>query len=142
MSRLGILFLVSTLTASCVSMDPALGRGRPVTEVSGDAALREIRLHDRPSPLRARRGIPVLAPPEVFAVYIPTHVDRQRDLMVGEHWVFFKLRDAEWFVEREAEPAPVSSGSVTESDLGRLRRIPESQWERVLIPHDDQRKNK
>jgi hypothetical protein len=93
-----------------------------------------LRVRESESPLRQRREVPVLYPPEIFAVYVPSHVDRPHGLMIGEHWLFLKLRESEWFVEKEAEGEPATTGIANEGDLRPLRerldRLPP-----VLIPH-------
>jgi len=121
MRRAFILIAVSTLIASC-----DVGRiqpdGRPVGEVWGGSSM-ELRVSDAPSPLAAEREVPLMTAPEVFAVYVPSHVDRSRDVMVGEHWVYFRLRDGEWFIERDRAPDPPVSGDATEKDLRLLRDL-------------------
>jgi hypothetical protein len=41
--------------------------------------------------------------------------------MIGEHWLFFKLRDAEWFVERLNAPDPPATGDATQESLRPLK---------------------
>lgn len=114
--RVAMLGAISTLAASCASPAPAV---RAVADV---AAAPEVRLTES-SPLRMPKAVPVLSPPEVFAVYVPSHVDRTRDILIGEHWVFFKLSDAEWFAERRAVPEPRVDAAVPASELAPLRRL-------------------
>jgi len=85
------------------------------------------------SPLRAAKEIPVLSPPEVFAVYVPSHVDREHDLLVGEHWLFFKLSESEWFTERRQAAAPKASGPAAESQLAPLKAL--SGLDRAVVPY-------
>lgn len=84
------------------------------------------------SPLRAAKEIPVLSPPEVFAVYVPSHVDRERDLLVGEHWLFFKLSESEWFTERRRAAVPKASGPASEAQVAPLRTL--KGLEAALVP--------
>lgn len=130
------LSTVLMLIASCDHLTGLPQDGRPVTDVYAAGAERDLRLRERPSPLRAERTIPVLSPPEVFAVYVPSHVDRERDLLIGEHWIFFKMRDAEWFIEREEEGGPPATGPAREEDWKRLTELTEDKWNRLLVPHD------
>lgn len=121
MCRTLILIAGSTLVASC-----DLGRiqpeGRPVQEIWGGTSM-ELRVSEAPSPLAAEREVPVMTAPEIFAVYVPSHVDRSRDVMVGEHWVYFRLRDGEWFIERARVPDLPVGGDATEKDLRLLRGL-------------------
>jgi len=121
MRRAFILIAGSTLIASC-----DIGRiqpdGRPVGEVWGRTAT-ELRVSDMASPLAAEREVPLMSAPEIFAVYVPSHIDRSRDVMIGEHWVYFRLRDGEWFIERDRVPDPPTSGDATHQDLHLLRGL-------------------
>jgi hypothetical protein len=88
--------------AGCDLFGTVRPSGKPVSEAYGGS--HELRVLDVESPLKAQKKIPVLSTPEVFAVYVPSHAER--DVMVGEHWYFLKLRDAEWYVDRLREPDP------------------------------------
>src|SRR5436190_2765986 len=103
-----ILIAVSMTGASCTLFGRMQPQGRPVMDVAAAPSL----VVEQASPLRMAKTTPVLSPPEVFAVYVTSHVDRRRDLMIGEHWVFFKLGDSSWFSERRAAPAPPASGAA------------------------------
>ena len=121
--------LVAALS-SCSTLGVIRPTGRPVSEVAGEGDGKTLRVLDGPSPLRRDGEIPVLAPPEVLALYVPSHLDRERDLLVGEHWVFVKLRDAEWFVEKlQAEPRV--EGKAGEAELKPLQKL---EFEKVLVP--------
>lgn len=74
-------------------------------------------------------------------MYVPSHVDRPRDLLIGEHWVFFKLRDAEWFVEKESEAEPATAGVAGEDDL-RLFRESVKQLSPAIVPYQSTGKTK
>jgi len=102
--------------------------GRPVTDAYGGS--HELRVLDVESPLRAEKRIPILSTPEVFALYVPSHAER--DLMIGEHWLFLKLRDAEWYVDRLAEPDPPASGDAAPETMRPLRDL---DWNRIVVPH-------
>ena len=51
---------------------------------------------------------PVLVPPDVRRVWVPTHENVEGELIAG-HWVFLRVRDFRWFLEaspaRDASPA-------------------------------------
>jgi hypothetical protein len=125
MNRLAPLLL---LLAGCDLFGSAQPSGRPVSEAYGGS--HELRVLDVDSPLRAQRKLPVLSTPEVFAVYVPSHVEQ--DLMIGEHWLFFKLKDAEWFVERLQDPDPPASDTAPADFLRPLRDL---DWNKIVIPH-------
>lgn len=115
--------------AALGACDTALrAHGRPVSEAYGGPA--EIRVLDIPSPLRAEPRVPVLSTPEVFAAYVPSH--REEDRLIGEHWIFFKLRDAEWFVERLQDPEPPADGQAPPEAMKPLR---EMDWTRAVVPY-------
>jgi hypothetical protein len=126
MKRVACLALL--LPAGCWPGSIALPPGRPPGEVQSGPA--ELRVSASAPPLRPARKVPVLAPPEVFAAFVPAHA--RADLMVGEHWVYFKLRDAEWYSDRLPEPGPVPDG---DAPPGLLRPLEHFDWSRVAIPH-------
>jgi hypothetical protein len=116
------------LLAGCDAFGAIRAGGRPVAEAY--AAPHELRVLDVDSPLRAERRIPVLSTPEVFAAYVPTRAAGDR--MIGEHWIFLKLRDAEWFVERLQDPDPPADGEAPPEAMKSLRDI---DWTRPIVPH-------
>ena len=125
MRRLAALLL---FLGGCDLFGAAKPAGRPVTEAY--AGGHELRVLDIDSPLRREKQIPVLSTPEVFAVYVPSHVER--DLMIGEHWLFFKLRDAEWFIEKLQDPEPPATG---DAPVEQLKQAKDLDWSKVVIPH-------
>lgn len=126
--RLGLI-LLSTASASCTLFGRLQSDGRPVFDV---AASPQLSVAD-PSPLKAPKAVPVLSPPEVFAVYVTSHVDRERDLMVGEHWVFFKLSESEWFADRRTAPEPPAAGAAGPELLKQITGL--DGIDRAVIPH-------
>lgn len=116
------------LLAGCEMFGTVRATGKPVTEAHAGSS--ELRILDIDSPLRAEKRIPVLSTPEVFAAYVPSHVEGDR--MIGEHWIFFKLRDAEWFVERLQDPDPPATGDALPD---QLRPLGDLDWKKVLVPY-------
>jgi len=121
-------FAAWTLLSGCGLFGNASASGRPVSEAY--ARGHELRVLDVESPLRAERRVPVLSTPEVFAAYVPSHA--REDLLIGEHWIFFKLKDAEWFVERLQEPEPPAAGDAPASHLKPLKDL---DWKNVVVPY-------
>lgn len=119
---------LALLLAGCEMFGTVRASGRPVAEAHAGSP--DLRVLDIASPLRAEKRIPVLSTPEVFAAYVPTHVEGDR--MIGEHWIFFKLKEAEWFVERLQDPDPPFTGDALPDHLRPLRDL---DWNRVVIPH-------
>lgn len=120
--------LTPAWTASCQLVGTLQPGGRPLAEANGGG--HELRLLDVDSPLRAEQRVPVLSTPEVFAAYVPSHA--RGDLLIGEHWVFFKLKESEWFVERLADPEPPTAG---EAPPEKLRPLEALEWKRVVVPY-------
>ena len=119
---------LAVVLAGCDLLGSSRVTGRPVTEAY--AGGHELRVLDIDSPLRREKQIPVLSTPEVFAVYVPSHAER--DLLVGEHWLFFKLKDAEWFTETLQDPDPPASADAPAEQLKPVRDL---DWKNVVIPH-------
>ena len=102
MKAIRILMPASILIASlscALPGDPPPG-GRPVREIHEATSLRELRIRADPVSLPSERPLPVLFPPDVFAAWVPSHVAHDRDLLIGGHWIFFKLSESSWFMER------------------------------------------
>lgn len=125
--RLALAVAVAALSG-CHLTGLRLPPGRPVREAH--AGGHDLRVLDTASPLRAHEQLPVLSTPEVFAAYVPSHAER--DMLVGEHWIFFKLRDAEWFVEKLHEPEPPTEGNAPSE---HLRPLDELEWKNIVIPY-------
>jgi len=119
---------LALLLTGCDLLGSARPGGRPVAEAY--AGGHELRVLDIDSPLRPQKKVPVLSTPEVFAVYVPSHAER--DLMIGEHWLFFKLKDAEWFIEKLQDPEPPADGDAPVEQLKPARDL---DWSRGVIPH-------
>ena len=130
MRRTLILIAASIWGVSC-DVGRIRADGRPVQEVWGVASP-ELRVAATSSPLRADREVPLLSAPEVFAVYVPSHLDRSRDLLVGEHWVYFRLRDGSWFIERDKEPELAAPEGATPADLRPLQSL--EGMDRMVTP--------
>ena len=120
------------LLAGC-SGSTAIGDGVPVREAYAGAPDFRLTVTDQPSPLAAPREVPLFYPPEVFAVYVPSQISRKRDVMVGEHWIFFKLKDGGWFPERpEEEPIAKNKASGEEVELIKKKL----DGVRFVVPHE------
>jgi hypothetical protein len=119
---------LALLLSGCELFGTARPTGKPVSEAYGGT--HELRVLDSDSPLRTPRKIPVLSTPEVFSAYVPSHAER--DLLIGEHWLFFKLRESEWFVDRLQNPEPPATGDAAPETFRPLHDL---DWSRVVIPH-------
>jgi hypothetical protein len=120
--------LALLLLTGCDTFGSLRATGRPVAEAY--APPHELRVLDVDSPLRAEKRVPVLSTPEVFAAYVPTRAEGDR--MIGEHWIFFRLRESEWFIERLQDPDPPADGDAPPDAFKDLREL---DWKKTLIPH-------
>ncbi|RPH47234.1 MAG: hypothetical protein EHM91_06210 [Planctomycetota bacterium] len=71
----------------------------------------------------------MLSTPEVFPIYVPSHAEK--DVLIGEHWIFVRLTDPEWFIERLREPDPPATGDAPPETMRSLRGV---DWQRSVIP--------
>ena len=126
--KLLLLIAVSTAAASCTLFGRLQPDGRRVTDLEGSMTLA---VTDA-SPIRRAIEMPVLTPPEIFAVYVPSHLDREHDLLVGEHWLYFKLSESEWFTERRLDATPKTVGTATEAQLLPLTSL--SGGDKAIAP--------
>lgn len=114
--------------------------GRPVAEVyaqdPGALPAGTLRLEGAPAPGAAERTRPVIYPPKVFAVWVPEHLDRERDFKIGPHWVYIKLRDSSW-IEEPIDREPLAREPADPSDLAHLKeRLGSEGLDRFLVPFD------
>lgn len=134
---------IASLTAALGGCSTAFSPsppGRPVPEVyaqdPGAVPAGTLRLEGAPAPGAAERTRPVIYPPKVFAVWVPEHLDRERDFKIGAHWVYIKLRDSSW-VEEPIDREPEAAEPADPSDPGLLRdRIGAGGLDRFLVPFD------
>lgn len=131
--------LISTVSCASYGGLPG-GDGRPVGEVyrdtTGSGVFPSLRLRGSGSPLAPGMAVPVIYPAEIFPAYVPTHVDPERDMMVGEHFLFIKLRDSAWLSERKLQSDLKVDGLAPAEELRILiGRIPKETWEKAVVPY-------
>ena len=131
--------LISTVSCSAWGGLPG-GDGRPVGEVYRDSAGAHgfpiLRMKASASPLSPNMAVPVIYPAEIFPAYVPTHVDPERDIMIGEHFLFIKLKDSAWLSDKDLESEPKVDGVAPAEELRLLAgRIPKATWEKAVVPY-------
>ena len=114
--------------------------GRPPTEIvgsaSGQGAGPALTMAAAPAPGQAERTRPVIYPPKVFAVWVPEHLDLDRDFKVGAHYVYMKLRDSSW-VEEAIDREPSAVAPPDPSDLSHLRTsLGSGRFGRMIVPFE------
>ncbi len=115
--------IASAVVLSC-SGSPAGGSGQSVQQAyNGGLAPAVIQMQDASSPLSQKKRIPVITAPEIFGVYVPSHVDPERDMLVGEHWLFVKLRDSQWFSSSKKEADGPQVDGDTDFKAENLERL-------------------
>jgi hypothetical protein len=133
--RLGLLLVASTLvlsacaSASTARPSPSMHQALEQAEQDGVSA--------RPTPAAATQQsfgyqapyMPLVVPPDVRRVWVPTHVNEDGSLVQG-HWVFVPVKTWQWFTEQPLStrglgvavpsestpppwPAPVQAGKRT-----------------------------
>lgn len=134
------LVVVATALAGCAGSGN-LEEGSDVRSVYAAGRMTRPTLHvrDAKSPIATEKIVPVVTAPEVFALYVPGHVDAERDMYVGEHWLFVKLRESTWNFSKN-EQKPVTPRRAADMDkirtsLPRLEGI-----DRILVPHEKAKK--
>ncbi len=103
MTRTILTALTLIASAGCASFQPPAAGGMSVQQAYNGTAGGAITIQDAAHPLSQKKRIPVITAPEVFGVYVTSHVDPERDMLVGEHWLFVKLRDSAWFTGQSPE---------------------------------------
>jgi hypothetical protein len=139
-AAIGVLFAASISTVSCSPFGGLPNDGRPVGEVyrdvSGAGGFTVLRMKDSGSPLGPELAVPVIYPAEIFPAYVPTHVDPERDMMVGEHFLFIKLRESAWLSEKDYQSDLKVDGVAPAEELRILAgRLPKALWEKAVVPY-------
>jgi hypothetical protein len=119
--------LLPAFLGGCTLFGTVHSTGKPVSEAYGGS--HELRVLDVEAPLRREKKIPVLSTPEVFAAFVPPHAESE--IYIGDHWVYFKLSDPQWWTERLQQPEPPVSGEAPPESLRPLR---EFDWSKAIIP--------
>lgn len=125
MRRLPLILL---LTTGCDLFGTVRAGGKPVNEAYGGA--HELRVLDVEAPLRPERKIPVLSTPEVMAVFVPSHA--AGEMLVGDHWLYLRLRESRWYPERLVDPDPPATGTAAPESMKPLKDL---DWRKVVVPH-------
>lgn len=142
----GVWTLIVSLAAA-----PLLGGcglfGSPVPE--GGRSVREVydnihgadtrpvlQITPHPEPGAGPQSRPVIYPPEIFAAYVEEHVDSERDMMIGGHWIYFKLRDSSWTKQRIDQELSGAIPLDDEMDLEPLRKaFTGDTLRQILVPY-------
>ena len=133
--------LLGTLSG-CVFSGSPVPPGRPVRTVyeEGTAAPpRKLRIESAPPPGAQEKTRPVIYPPKVYALWVPTHLNPKSDMKIGAHWIYVKLRDSSW-TEQPIDREPLCENTCGESDIYALRqRFKGDRFGRVLVPYNPSR---
>ena len=125
--------------SGCTLWGSPVPPGRPVRTVyveGAGSAARPIRIERAPAPGAVGKTRPVIYPPKVFAVWVPEHLDLERDMKIGAHWVYVKLRESSWTPE-PIDREPFCNGATSEKEIHTLRRrMKEHPLGGILIPHE------
>jgi hypothetical protein len=77
---------------------------------------------------------PVIYPPKVFAVYVPEHLDRERDFKIGAHWIYLKLRESSW-TEVAIDREPSGGEDLAAAEVETLKAaLGGRSWGAVVVP--------
>jgi hypothetical protein len=124
--------LIALLVTSAIGVGACAALTPRVPSMPMDAALQQARAAARPSLadwIRAglqapgtfgitHTAAPVVVPPDIRRVWIPTHENSDGELVAG-HWVYLRIRDFRWFLETpgstgaESGQTPVGSPGAT-----------------------------
>jgi len=132
-ARTGLLALPAILVG-CAG-GGGLEKGSDVRSVYAAGNRPTLHVRDATSPIATEKVVPVVTAPEVFALYVPGHVDRDRDMYVGEHWLFVKLRESTWNFSKNVQKPVTPEGPA---DMNKLRlAVPRIEAVgRILVPHE------
>lgn len=139
--RIAKTAIATALLSGCALVSSPVPSGKPVRDVYEDSSTSngtgsKLTIDREPGHDAREKTKPVIYPPKVFAVWVVEHLDLERDIKIGSHWVFFKLRDSSWIeepIDREPEP---TADAVEASDLARLKRaVGQGKLATILLPY-------
>lgn len=116
------------LIGSCSVWTSPVPPGMNPTDVFTNTSDADPRITIEPdrSPGEPERTRPVIYPPRVLAIWVSEHVDAERDMKVGAHWVYVKLRDSSWFEQPiDREPKVESAAELKDDELRRIESLRE-----------------
>jgi hypothetical protein len=77
--------------------------------------------------------IPIYTPPKTWLAWVPARIDKQTGILIGGHWIYFKLDEGRWFIEKNSidglkagEPAD----AIIKHAKDELKHI-----EKIIVPH-------
>ncbi len=125
------------LAGGCAPFGSPVPPGRPVRavyeEIDGGGGS-VLRVEASGAPGAPEKVRPVIYPPKVFAVYVPEHLDRERDFKIGAHWVYIKLRDSSW-TEEAIDREPPGGDEIAASEKEQLKSaLSGKSWGALLVP--------
>jgi hypothetical protein len=138
-AKCGLLALAALL-AGCAG-ESSLEEGSDVRSAYGSGRFSPtLHIQQVKSPIAREKVVPVITAPEVFALYVPGHVDLDRDMYVGEHWLFVKMRESNWNLPN-GNSAEISKKLVTSKEAASISnmRLAVSRIEgigRIAVPHE------
>jgi len=139
-ARLILAFVSALASSACaghipagpsVPMETALERADALVRVPLGEWLRA-GLHGSGTFGTGQPATPVIVPPDVRRVWVPTHENAEGELVAG-HWVFLRVRDVRWFLNPAAArgmrpasrpPEPPAARSVPETGAGPAAGVP------------------
>ena len=139
MSRIVGLIAALTLTSSvlsCSSMRFTAPDGMTVQDAySGRSDPPSgLRVSDAPSPTSRDKVIPLMHPPQGFAVYVPQHPDPDDRMWIGDHWIYIELTAGGFFAEEVRELTPAARENISDRELEDLKTLIPG-LKRVAVPY-------
>ena len=130
--------MIGLSLAGCSAFGSPIPSGRTVRDVyesSPGGPTPALSINAAPLPGREPLTRPVIYPPKVFAVWVPEHLDLERDLKIGAHWVFMKLRDSSWLEEPIDREPPLAGQPLASGDVARIKSaFGNEAFSKILVP--------
>jgi hypothetical protein len=99
------------------------------------SADRELTIHAGPAAGSQPLTRPVIYPPKIFAVWVPEHLELERDMKIGAHWIFIKLRDSSWVEEPIDREATEPHEKAHDDEVAKAKQLFAGEGlSRLLIP--------
>ena len=131
--------IVLVFLGGCGFLSSPVPPGKSVREAYEETANTKgqdkLRIEREDAPGTPQRVRPIIYPPKIFAVFVPEHLDLDRDYKIGSHWIYMKLRDSSW-TEEAIDREPASQGEASSEDLERLKPVAtRGRLSKMLLPY-------
>jgi hypothetical protein len=77
--------------------------------------------------------IPIYTPPKTWLAWVPARIDKETGILIGGHWIYFKLDEGRWFIEKE-NAEKLEAGKPADTTI-RYARDELKHIDKIIVPY-------